>query len=548
MRTFSSHNILSWVIDDFGQLDNALKYQGNNDLNRVVKRYGRDVYQRSVQSLFTDAPFKLNLGGETEKSKLVTTDKPMGIFDFSLASRGLYRVPEYYSQRLADEKPDRFDGYELPSGVVPPNFVTQTFAFGKNVYSFIDGDETYNCIIRQKGESAIDQGVKGAKKKFATRNRKVYLTYKRNRGKVKYVEIYSLFYYTSLAGDLEFAIRHIPAMMVADYFESIGIKVRFYMTRFVDLGRGLPLRSKLKDGTPLPMYKKTPNIDQNGLFIQPIIAKEFGQEFDKEIGLATSSSNYSEIYEDVATFALKTETTSRNPAVIGNPDWCSEDYYEGFERYRNKYQEYVKLGIYKSKEVTSDAMLFFHDMVIKTRFTSFLSSIRSNFSYFKNKDKTEALSDININGFFVWWMKTSANVLKHKVNILNSNDYRKDLAEIEKDILKNLDELDEILKSINPNINSSSGETLKTFLTNESNALLGGNRGTCNRGFGSIYGYNIKNNKGEITFRTYIIGICNEITTYAEDGVYPTSDEQKEYRDKIFNDVIEALGNFSYTI
>lgn len=542
MNTFEYHNILGWVMDDFDQINEAVKSENYiRNYNDYLNEYKEYVYDSDVALLYESAPFKLNLGGETEKSKLVTTDKPTGIFDFSLASRGLYRVPEYYSQRLAEEKPDRFEGYDLPKGVVPPTYIKQTNILGNNIYKFIDGSEEYECVIRQKGETAIEQNIKNARLKFATRNRKVYLTYKRNRGKVKYVEIYSLFYYTSLAGNLQFAIRHIPAMMVADYLESIGIKVRFYMTRFVDLGYGLPLREKV-NGLTMPMYEKSQNRDGQGLFIQPIIAKDFAQDFDKASSLLISSSSYNNVYKSVAKYALKKETTAKDPQTGGNPDWCQNDYFEGFERYRNKYQEYVKLGIFKSKEVTSDAMLFFHDMVIKTRFESFAYSIQT----YVSKSDAESLIDPNINPFFVWWMRTSANVLKHKVNILNSDDYKKDLAEIEKDLLKTIDELEVLLKYVTP-LQGRRGMNLRKYLEKEGYQLIGETEGVCIGGDGALYGYNIVDNSRQLTFRTYIINIASEITTYAIGGLYETSDEQKEYRDGIFNGVLDALSNFSYT-
>lgn len=543
MDTFANHNILGWVIDDFDQIQKAVDDESYvSNLKDYLERYKQRVYNSQVSLLFESAPFKLNLGGETEKSKLVTTDKPIGIFDFSLASRGLYRVPEYYSQRLAEEKPDRFEGYDLPKGVVPPTYITQTNLFGKNVFTFIDGQEEYNCEIRQKGQSAIEQGINNASLKFATRNRKVYLTYKRNRGKVKYVEIYSVFYYTSLDTDLQFAIRHIPAIMVADYLESIGIKVRFYMTRFVDLGRGLPLRKRV-DKMDLPMYDRSQNKNAEGLFIQPIIAKEFGQDFDKAMGLMTSSANQSGVYNSIAKYSLKKETTARNPQTGGNPDWCQNDYFEGFERYRNKYQEYVKKGIFKSKEVTTEAMIFFHDMVIKTRFASFSDSVQD----YVKKSEAEALIDSNINAFFVWWMKTSANVLKHKVNILNSDDYKKDLAEIEKDLLKTVDELQVLLKYVSPLTSSTKRNNLLQYLTDFGYKVIGETEGYCDRGSGGYYGYNIVASNRQLAFRTYVMNIASEITTYAVGGLYETTDEQKEYRDGIFNGVLDALSNFSYT-
>ena len=110
---------------------------------------------------------------------------------------------------------------------------------------------------------------------------------------MKYVEIYSLFYFTSLSGDVQYAIRHIPAVMVADYLESIGVMTRFYMTRFVDIGRSSDREMRKKyEGFDLPMSQSDTKPYKSYLFIQPIIAKEFGQEFDKELGFLISSARF----------------------------------------------------------------------------------------------------------------------------------------------------------------------------------------------------------------------------------------------------------------
>ena len=58
--------------------------------------------------MYTQAPLALNLGGDTEKTKIKPTDKSTGVFDFSLASIGMYKVPEYYSAELAKEQPNKF--------------------------------------------------------------------------------------------------------------------------------------------------------------------------------------------------------------------------------------------------------------------------------------------------------------------------------------------------------------------------------------------------------------------------------------------------------
>lgn len=542
MRTFENYNILCWTIDDFEQFYQGLAEESSYfDLNDYINKYKQDSYDDKISMLFESAPFKLNLGGDTEKSKLTTTDKPIGIFDFSLASRGLYRVPEYYSEKLAIEKPTKFEEADLASGIVPANFVSEKVLFGKKTYIYTDEGVDYECEIVQKGKIAIDQGKPGAKLKFATRSRKVYLTYKRKRGKVKYVEIYSMFYYTRLRGDTQFAIRHIPALMVAEYLESVGIKTRFYMTRFVVLDETLPLRAKLPNGTRLPMYDISKN--QNGrngnsLFIQPYIVKEFGQEMDKGFAFMVSSADYNNVYSILAENALKKETTKKNPPTGGYPSWSQNQYFEGIERYRNKYQEYVKLGIFKSKEVLPEAMVFFHDMVIAKKLNDFMDTVRS---YFQSKTEDEILIDVNINSFFTFWMKTSANVLKHKINIINSEEMLKDITEIERDLQNTSDEFQLLIQNIQElkSNNTYNQQNLKEYITNFGTSILGKMDENSN-----TYGYNVIGVTGNITLKRYVINITDEITTYAEGDIYATPEERKEFRNEILINVLKALENF----
>lgn len=527
---FENYPILGWAIDDWEQFNNALKEEDPKfDWQQELSSYTSGSF-KNISMLIDDAPFKLNLGGETEKSKLVTTDKPMGIFDFSLASRGLYKVPEYFSQKLANEYPDKFKDFDLPSGVVPPNLVSQKIENGEKVYTYQDDNGVFDCVIRQKGQTAIDEGVEGAKLKYATRNRKVYLTHRRNKGKVKYVEIYSLFYYTSLTGDTQYAIRHLPAMMVADYLESIGVMTRIYMTRFVSLDDGGTLRQYNDEGVELPMYKKSTRKDfRNSLFIQPIIAKDFGQEFDKAVGFMISSRNYQQTYQTLANWAITKEVTkSINP--YGDPDWRQFEYFEGIERYRNKYQEYVKLGLFKSKEVLPEAMLFFHDMAIKGYLSQFISNMRG---FTKKKVDAEALIDININPFFNWWMRLSATILKHKVDIVNSMELRKDLEAIRIEIGNFVTELDDIIQRANNSL-VYGGQTLGEYFKEIGKLLLEP----------GSYGYSIVDYGGKIIFKKYITNIALEITTYAEGLYFETEEDRQEVRNELFNNIQRELVNF----
>lgn len=529
--TFSNIPILSWAVDDWEQFYAML---GGFDLETYLQRYKNVSYDNKIRLLFDNAPLNLNLGGATEKHKLKATDKPVGIFDFSMASRGLYRVPEYYSEKLAKKYPLKFKEFELPSGVIPNTLVKDEIIDGQKFYYYDDGKERFECVVQQKGKAAIEQKLPDAKLKFATRNKKVYLTYNKKRGKVKYVEIYSLFYYTSLSGDVQYAIRHIPAMMVAEYLESIGVMTRIYMTRFVLISGSYRRRLKKKssDGLVLPMSEDIDDSfvkDRSALFVQPIIAKEFGQEFDKELGFMISSRNFDAVYETIATASQNKEITA-GIEIYGNPDWKQSEYWEGVERYRNKYQKYVKSGVFKSKEVLPEAMLFFHDMTIKNYMSGFVYTCTNKLEEITGKtyDDANCLIHNYINPFFNWWMRMSATNLKNKINIINSLELRKDLADIDVELQKMIDEVKIIINNL-PEVNSAVNPLKQSF---ESYM------------FDILREYGVYNQKNIYTFKNYIIQITTEITTYADGVFYETDKENQERRDALVETVLTELQNF----
>ena len=531
LKYFSDVPIFGLPIDDFETFNKVLNDKGI-DLQNALERYKLRSFD-DIELLFKSSPIKLNLGGESEKSRLIPTDKTNGVFDFSLALNGMYKVPEYYSQKLADKYPNMFHEFELPQGVVPNNFVKDRFVDGKKEYYFETNGEEFDCILQQKGTAAIEQGIPNAKKKYATTNRKVYLTFKRNRGKVRYVEIYSLFYYNtnesnSLSGDIQFAVRHIPALMLADYLESIGVKVRFYMTRFVQLiENALSMReTDPKTGLKFPMYDKLPSGRyRNSLMVMPIIVKEFGQDMDKILALLVSASSNTNVYESFARESLDRESSTDSPALYGRPGFEKEAYLTGFARYKEKYMDYVANGILKTKEVLPEAMIFFHDYVIRENLSSFTTQATNLVSNASNE--AEAYISPEINPLFSFWMKTSSKHLKHKIELINSNELRKDLANIQKELIEIKDEYDTIVK----NLPSNSTSALKNFYREYGRRIL--------------RGYKIMDYNEKITFIEYIKDIEIEITNYAEGIIYPTKEETQDKMDELFININTELQNFS---
>jgi len=535
-KKFANMPVLAWAIDDwetFYEAMNAKNVVGKLNIDTYLQAFKERYYDEQILPLYTKAPLALNLGGDTEKTKIKPTDKSTGVFDFSLASIGMYKVPEYYSADLAKEQPNKFADLELPSGVIPPDLVQQTSSNGQEIYFYkdLDKNKTYSCIIRQKGETAIDQGVVGAQLKFATKNKKVYLTYKRDRGRVKYVEIYSLFYYRDLYGPTQYAVRHIPAMMVADYLESKGVKTRFYMTRFVQLYRKtFTLREYTTDGVKLPMYDLAPNkSNSNNLFVQPIIVKDYGEEFDKALAFLVSTTGMDQVYEKAAAYAIEKEIQGKIQSegeLYGEPHFPNPDsYYEGFDRYRNKYKMYTEQGILKAKEVLGEALLFFHDIVIRDHFRDFMDGLEKYFPSNKSTD-IDMLSSLEINPFFLWWMRISANTLRDKIDIINSLEMKKDLIEINRRLENVLLEFESIIAETPTTtaVSRRSNSTMQSYVKEYGKTIL--------------KEYKITDDSGKLTFKDYVTQVTKEITTYAEGPIFESTKETQEVRNNILKDDI----------
>jgi hypothetical protein len=518
--------ILAWVVDDFEQFNQILS-NTTLDFDKYLKDYTQDVYSNEISKLIFSSPFSFNLGGETKKNKLIATDKPIGVFNFSLASKTLYPLSEFFSQKLKDEDPNRFSSLNLLSGVVPNILVEFIVIGGENKYYYKDerGVE-YPCEKRIKGQTAIDNGVPNAKLEYKSKTKKVYQTYKRKGGKVRYVEIYSLFYYDRVIGNLQFAIRHLPAMMVAEYLESIGIKVRIYMTRFVELENKSTLVNlrEFDVGTnaKLPMYEQPIVQTRNNefpsqLLIQPIIAKEFQQEINNPLAYLISSASYNKVYEKIAQNTIEKETTQGWISVYGEPKWSQERYREGFERYRNKYAKYVEDGLFKSKEVLPESMIFFHDMSINMNLASFLGEM---VTYVRNKnsnvsiDEADALLKPEVNIFFVWWMKTSANIIKHKVNLINSNELNKDMREIKSELQNSILENKTIIQN-------TQDDDLKLIFESYSDRIF--------RKM-DINFITLANGVEVVDFDNYINQLVKELTVFADDDFFPTPEDEVERR------------------
>lgn len=202
----------------------------------------------------------INLSGSFKKEKIIITSDERGIFDFSLASRGLYRPLEFYSSEFAISGGDDFINRGTPKGVIPPEFVDrEENAFGyyytytdkqkrkfscerrqvgtTDVFDFFKG----KCILKQneegitipydiKNQDKVFNGEGEHKLKYATSNKKVYLLFDRKEESTKYVDFFIPVNYLMVQDGNRIANALVP-ILVSLSLEEFGIKTRISAVR-----------------------------------------------------------------------------------------------------------------------------------------------------------------------------------------------------------------------------------------------------------------------------------------------------------------------------
>jgi len=547
---WADRQLYGWSLDtveEFKEYYDSVR--GKGEFDKYVESYKTGFYNTNVLGLFEGGSVNFNLGGENDKSKLEFTDKPIGVFDFSLASQQLFRVHEFYSEKLKIDNPNLFDSYNVVSGVVPNYYVKKIVIQGVNNFIYED-DKTgkqYVCVRRQKGltkllqqypklETEIQSGTgliipknPTNKVKFASKTKKPYLKYKRQGGKVRYVEIYSAHYYTRMSDNFSFAIRHIPILMAAEYLEKMGTLTKLYMTRFVIAANDpQPKKDDILTGITLPLYDEWIKFGkpEDTYTIMPMCVKEYGQEIDKPRFFAVGSYNYDRLYNRAVDNMEYHEVAKGALNYLGNPDWTEKQYQEGFERFRQKYAQYSEKGIWKAKEVTPQGLIYFHDLPLNLEWDNFAYKACSAFN-------SSSISDVirkepSVNKWFELWMKISAFTIKDKFDIFNSNKPTKVYREIIKQQQSILQEIEFMIK-IESNMKFKT--VLKNFLTFVKTPLKYDSIGKNIVSSGYSYENPIK----------YITEKINEMTIFGGGGIFATPVEEIEKRNEIAEKLIEEL-------
>jgi hypothetical protein len=292
---------------------------------------------------FSDIRKNLDLGGDFDSARMKFTSLPKGVFNFGVASKGLFRKVEYFD--------------ETNQVVVDSNLVLQSEINNLPYYNF-KGDKVY-LRKQQKGTSLIEKYCKDvkvnysdvnqlhlpfkdgkiyngcgyevdkekgiyAKLKYATTTKKVYMYREKLGGGISpFVDLYIVTGGLAGINTENMLAKNLPTFIVADILEKAGVKVRIYGVRGYD--------------TP-----------ENKLVFLPFALKEYGETLDfGNLASFTSDVRFFRVnlWRSLATVRRMAEKANDpsstdypygyGTTLYGFKDGQRDDLYDAFQMYKN---------------------------------------------------------------------------------------------------------------------------------------------------------------------------------------------------------------------
>jgi hypothetical protein len=273
-------------------MDEALRWVSGSDYNNF-KTFTDFINTPSAQftrvkeiskTLTENIKTLINLGGFYKNDRITISEDSRGVFDFGLASLGLYRPIEFFSQNLQEdikrgkiENPFKFEGLE--AGVVNPDKVNKKVIGGLTFFTFKHMGKDYDCEKRQRGatkvfntfpsecilkpnedgiiitfyinnQNKVYNGKDGVRLKYASSNKKSYLIYNKKDDSVKNVDIFMPI--NLLVNDGSIALFLFPAYLISATLEQYGIQSRISAMRL-----GSDKETQITVSIPVKDYTET---------------------------------------------------------------------------------------------------------------------------------------------------------------------------------------------------------------------------------------------------------------------------------------------------
>ncbi len=465
------------------------KYDNYETFIEFAEQENRDKAQAKnlTESILSNVESFVNLGGLYKKDRLKISQDDRGIFDFSLASLGLYRPIEFFSKQLKDDIENGTINNPYPTkplGLVNSDDVIK---IGSD-FMLTKGKLRYPCEKRQKGATEVFNkffdvcelkpnksglqityligtdkvfnGKGNTRLKYASSNKKSYLVFDKKDDNVKYVDIFmslNNLIYTKDAGRV---LSFIPAYLIAGSLEKYGIKVRISAMR---LGANSGVHSTI--AVPVKEYDESTT-----------------EAFNKSFAILTSQNLVVELFGFLKILA-ENDSQQINPTG-------------------NKFPQYSQIGYNKRKYIN----------LMMQRYKNWVS---------ENKDKSFVNTKVtNPNFQFGLNSEEMDNYRGKKV----TNDYL--ISELHNMFFKYFYYMDFLALEMIPML-----EFIKTLYT----------RFTEDKQFKSLFETPSNSNELKQLIREYVVTMLVEKYEVIKRGKYADTEEQEKEKEEKFTSKIDAL-------
>jgi hypothetical protein len=371
-RFFAYYSKPENFVEAMNNSQNASRYE--DEFKREMLGTFQDAQALdNIVSAFGSLKNQIDTGGLIKKTRIKLSDNKKFPFSFALASKGLIRVAEYYSEELAKDFPNLFnqDGrYKsdetMVAGVVPNELVdsVQLADFKSAFFTKINGKE-YTLRQQQKGTAKmlllhpwveLKQGEDGMyytdpsvvgdfSLSFSSTFKKSYLEMPKAGGNAKAIDIYIPLDYLNSEPQIRITSA-IPLLLAYDFLTKARIKVRISVIR--------PIVAE---------YKKTSRSRaENSSSIVGIVIKDYTDPMDWN-KIANGRANFdllSSLTEANARLRIEENNLDSLDASASHLMYNNEQMLqEEFARYKNFLYEQVEKGKVKSKLVPKALMMTF---------------------------------------------------------------------------------------------------------------------------------------------------------------------------------------------
>lgn len=239
----------------------------------------------------------IQLGGLYANDRLIVTQDKRGMFDFGLASLGLYRPIEFYSEKLAEDikngtKKNQY--LNLSDGVVDAKDVSKNTFGSKVIFVYKLDNKSYECEKRQRGttnvfnkyftecelkpnsdgliitynknSNKVFNGKGNDRLKYASSNKKSYLIYNKKDDNVKYVDLFMPVNFIG-STDSAMAMAMLPLYLIAGALEEYGVQTRISAMRI-----GSDANTLINSSIALKNYEESSTMSFDRIF--NILAKD----------------------------------------------------------------------------------------------------------------------------------------------------------------------------------------------------------------------------------------------------------------------------------